>query len=63
MKVQISYTVNADDSYRRAINNHYGRAGLATRQQVQSWVKRNGASCDDDIAYELQREEEEKGIE
>jgi len=31
MKVRISYTVDVDDRFRRAINNHYAKPGLASR--------------------------------
>lgn len=35
MKVRIEYTVDVSDDYRRAINLHYGRPGLATRDEVK----------------------------
>jgi hypothetical protein len=50
MKVKVAYTVDADDSLRRAINAWYGRPGMATREQVQSWYEANGHSMDHDLA-------------
>lgn len=59
MKVRIAYTVEVPDSYRRAINVHYGLAGLATRKEVQSWFITFGESMDDDIGSMLDDEEED----
>lgn len=49
MKVRISYTVDVDDKFRRAINDHYGRPGLATRAQVRAWFERYGESESDNV--------------
>ncbi len=53
MKVRIDYTIEATDVYRRAINHHYGRTGMATLPEVQSFVEDYGRSVDDDIQAEL----------
>ena len=58
MKVKVSYTVDVSDRYRRAINAHYGKPGLATRAEVQRWLWSVGQSCDDDIMHDLTQEEE-----
>jgi len=49
MKVKISYTVDVDDDIRRAINDWYGREGLASREEVQRWYEANGHSMDMDL--------------
>lgn len=54
MKIQIVYTVEVSDQYRRAINVHYGRTGLATRAQVLAWHQRFGTSLDEDVMRELE---------
>lgn len=53
MKIHVAYTVDVSDDYRRAINIWYGRDGLATREQVVSWLRTNGTSGDDDIINDL----------
>lgn len=58
MKVRVAYTVEVDDFYRRAIRHHYGQEGLATRREVQDWLRQNGSSGDDDIVSDLQQNEE-----
>jgi hypothetical protein len=49
MRVRIAYTIDASDDYRRAIRRYYGRDGVATRAEVQDWVKRYGDSMDADL--------------
>lgn len=49
MRIQIVYTVEVPDEYRRAINAHFGRAGLASRAEVREWYMRFGASLDQDL--------------
>jgi len=58
MKVRICYTVDVEDRFRRAINNHYKRPGLATRNDVKSFCRTFGESIDADIMYDLDRAEE-----
>jgi len=57
MKIRISYTIDVDERYRRAIRSWSGEDGLATRQEVIDWHKLNGSSCDDDLAQELENKE------
>jgi hypothetical protein len=59
MKVRVNYTVNVSDDYRRAINLHYGRPGLATRDEVRRWLEDHGSAEDDNLMWDLQ--ENEKG--
>lgn len=51
MRVRITYTVEVDDGFRRAINAWYGRPGLATREEVRSWYEANGHSMDEDLSW------------
>lgn len=57
MKVKVEYTVTVDDDYRHAINLHYGKPGLATREEVRDWLIRHGSAEDDDLMYDLQQRE------
>jgi len=54
MKVRVEQTVEVSDAYRRAINAHYGRPGLATREEVRRWVWSFGTSMDDDLAQPVE---------
>jgi len=58
MKVKVSYTVDVSDDYRRAINLHYGKPGLATREQVRRWLETHGSADDDNLMWDLQNEED-----
>jgi hypothetical protein len=51
MKVRVAYTVEVDDNFRRAINEHFGREGLATHAQVRNWYESVGHSMDNDLDY------------
>src|SRR5438045_3617233 len=53
MRVRVMYTVTVDDRYRRAINYHYGRPGLASRVEVRSWLRENGRQGDDDLINDM----------
>ncbi len=57
MKVRVTYTITVDDDYRRAIRNHYGEPGLATREQVAAWARAYGSSGDDDLMWDLSQKE------
>ncbi len=50
MRVRITYTVDIDDGIRRAINQRYGRPGLATRAEIRRWYENNGRAMDDDLS-------------
>lgn len=56
MRVRVTYTVEVDDDYRRAIRQFYGLAGLATRQEVVNWLRLYGSSEDDNLAFESNKE-------
>lgn len=55
MKVRIAYTIEVDDDYRRAINLHYGRPGLASRDEVRRWIMAFGTSWDDNLMQNLEQ--------
>lgn len=59
MKVRISYIVEVDDRFRRAIRHHYGETGLATRDELKRWFKQNGETMNDDIVFYLNQDESE----
>lgn len=50
MKIRINYAVEVDDWFREEINRHYGKPGLATRDEVKQWFEMYGSSMDDDLA-------------
>lgn len=58
MKVKVCYTVEVNDRYRRAINAYFGKPGLASREDVQDFLKQNGATLDNDILFEFDAAEE-----
>lgn len=53
MRVRVAYTVEISDDFRRAINIYFGREGLATREEVQSWLRTHGNQGDDDLMQDL----------
>lgn len=53
MRVRVSYSTDVSDDYRRAINLHYGRDGLASRDDVKSWLEAHGSAEDDDLMHDL----------
>ena len=64
MKVRITFTIEVDDDERRVINNHYGKKGLADRDEVRSWFTRFGQEhgafmIGDALYYETPEDEEE----
>lgn len=58
MKVKVSYTVDVDDNFRRAIRAYHGQSGMATRAEVREWFKNHGHTMDDDLEYEYSQEQE-----
>lgn len=50
MRVRISYIVEVPDSWRRQINEHYGRPGLADRAAIKAWYRLHGEAMDDDLS-------------
>ena len=59
MRVRVQYTTSVDDDYRRAINAHYGKPGLASRAEVQRWLKEYGSSEDENLMWSLTKERDE----
>lgn len=55
MRVRIAYTVDVDDDFRRAINVHYGKDGLATREDVKRWYESYGDSMNVDLMNEYEQ--------
>lgn len=59
MKVNINYTINIDNRYRRAVRAWYGDKGLATRKELKNWFIIYGESMDTTVIEELERQEKE----
>jgi hypothetical protein len=57
VKVRVAYTTTVDDAYRRAIRRHYGQPGLATRAEVQAWLRTYGSSEDENLMWDAQEDE------
>lgn len=53
MRVRVSYTIEADDDFRRAIRLHYGKPGLASRAEVQEWMRNYGEAMNGDLSRSL----------
>lgn len=56
MRVSIG-TVEVSDDVRRAINAHFGRKGLATREEVRSYALRMFDAATEDLCYTLTQQE------
>ena len=56
MRVRVSYTVDVDDDFRRAINEYYGRPGLASREEIRNWYETFGSSQDADLMWKETRD-------
>jgi len=46
MKVQINYTIEVDDVFRRGLRLIDKAEGLASRDEVKAWLKENGTDLD-----------------
>ena len=57
MKVKVEFVVDVTDDTRRAINDWYGRPGLASRAEIKRWYERNGRSGDDDLSRGADQDE------
>lgn len=57
MRVRVCYSTTVGDDYRRAINLFYGKPGLATRADVQRWLRSYGSSEDENLMHDLANEE------
>jgi hypothetical protein len=53
MKVRVTFTGWASEELRRAIRHYYGEEGMATREEVRDWWKKQAHSVDDDILFDL----------
>lgn len=62
MKVRICYTIDVSDDYRRALRQYYGETGLATREEVVSFKRLHGDSCDNDLMSEAQEDQEDMEV-
>lgn len=58
MKIRVSYSVEIDNRYRRAVNHFLGLKGMATRDEVKEWLRQNGGALDDDILSDLDNYEQ-----
>lgn len=60
MRVRISFVVEVDDEFRRALRSYYGKDGLATRKEIKSWYRQNADSVDEDMLAQYHHEEREE---
>jgi len=59
MKVRISYTVEVNDRFRRAIQHRYGEEGLATRKEIKRWFEVFGDTETENALWDLEQFEKE----
>lgn len=50
IKVKVVQTVTVSTDFRRAINRHYGKPGLATRDEVRDWIISYGDSMNENLS-------------
>ena len=55
MRVKIEYIVEVDEDLRRAIRHHYGKKGLAKRDEIKDWYQEQGKQGDMDLLDDLSR--------
>lgn len=55
MKVQIKFTVEVDDHFRRVLADKNGRDGLATREEIKEWYSIASGSLDEDLIDDYER--------
>jgi hypothetical protein len=53
VKVRISYTVDCDQHFRKALAARFGKPGLATRADIKSWYEQKGDLCDANLLYDF----------
>jgi len=52
MRLRVTYIVEVDDNFRRALRHYYGRDGMATRQEVAQHFERYGDTLNEDLRSE-----------
>ena len=52
MRVRVSYVVEVGEAMRRGIRAHYGKSGLASREEIKSHYEMHGGTEDDDFVEE-----------
>lgn len=50
MRIRVSYVVEVDEWWRRAIRAYYGQEGLATRDEVKSWCETFGDTMNGELS-------------
>jgi hypothetical protein len=50
VKVRVCYSEDFPENFRQAIRRHYGKTGLATRQECKDWARQFGNSMDDEMS-------------
>jgi len=51
MKVRVAYTIEVTAERRTEINAHYGKTGMATREEVVAWYREHGEAMDLDLDW------------
>lgn len=59
MKVRVSYTIEVDDDFRRAINQYHGDPGKASREIVKMWFIQYGQTMNDDLMESIEEDEDD----
>ena len=56
MRVQLQ-ALDVDDRLRRALRAHVGEPGLATREEVRTWIDAMTAAAAEDLVSDLETQE------
>ena len=58
MKVRVSFTVDVDNEFRKALGARGGYGTLPTRAELKKWYEHNAVALDDDVWGEYQEKRE-----
>ncbi len=59
MKVRVCYTIDIEDETRRGLSRYFGKPGLASRRDLQRWLRENGESSLPDLQCEGEDQRED----
>ena len=53
MRVRVSFVVNPDENFRKALRAYTGKEGLASREEIKRWYQAAAFSMDDDMLHDF----------
>ena len=57
MRARVTFMVDVDDTFRRALRFYYGLEGLASREEVKHWFRNAAASMNHDMLHTYRLEQ------